>query len=168
MTKGFDGLVTYDEAQAMVSHSPEMEQALAKAAQLDFTMLTFKLMEEKGWTFEHCQEVQDLYRKFLALNVCYPDRKVCPTGPVDEFWHAHILDTRAYHADCQDVFGEFLHHDPSVVDDSQDAAMWELYRATFTPSAWGKPDPLLKNLMLDHGGLAALERKIAQDCETCA
>ena len=112
MTKGFDGVVTYDEAQAMVSHSPEMELALYKASQLDFTMLTFKLMEEKGWTFEHCQEVQDLYRKFLALNACYPDRKVCPTGPVDEFWHAHILDTRAYMADCDLMFGQYLHHFP--------------------------------------------------------
>lgn len=112
MTKGFDGVVTYDEVQAMVSHSPEMELALNKASQLDFTMLTFKLMEEKGWTFEHCQEVQDLYRKFLALNVCYPDRKVCPTGPVDEFWHAHILDTRAYMADCDVMFGQYLHHFP--------------------------------------------------------
>ena len=57
-------------------------------------------------------EVEDLYRKFLALNMVYPDRKICPTGPIDEFWHAHILDTRAYAADCQALFGEYLHHFP--------------------------------------------------------
>ncbi len=31
---------------------------------------------------------------------------------MDEVWHAHILDTRRYAADCDCVFGEFIHHYP--------------------------------------------------------
>jgi hypothetical protein len=27
-------------------------------------------------------------------------------------WHFHILDTRAYHQDCESVFGHYLHHFP--------------------------------------------------------
>jgi hypothetical protein len=27
-------------------------------------------------------------------------------------WHYHILDTRAYHGDCQRVFGGYFHHFP--------------------------------------------------------
>src|SRR5262249_39319225 len=30
----------------------------------------------------------------------------------DRFWHMHILDTRKYAADCDAVFGHFLHHFP--------------------------------------------------------
>lgn len=29
-----------------------------------------------------------------------------------KFWHYHILDTRAYHKDCDTVFGHYLHHFP--------------------------------------------------------
>jgi hypothetical protein len=94
----------------------ESNEALVQASDtvngLTFSMLKRKLREERGWTGEYVDEVEDLYRKFLVLNVVYPDRKICPTGPVDEFWHAHILDTRAYAADCERLFGTFLHHFP--------------------------------------------------------
>jgi hypothetical protein len=46
------------------------------------------------------------------LNARYWGRKICPNGPIDAFWHAHILDTSAYEQDCEAVFGELLHHYP--------------------------------------------------------
>lgn len=104
--------MTFDQVQRLVEVDPALEAAVARVAELDFTMLRQKLVEEQGWTTETCAEVEDLYRRFLALNVRYPDQKICPTGPIDEFWHAHILDTRAYAADCDRLFGEFLHHFP--------------------------------------------------------
>src|SRR5690606_21763289 len=67
---------------------------------------------ERKWTAETCDAAEDLYRKFLALNLRYPDRKICPTGPIDDFWHAHILDTQAYERDCAALFGKLLHHFP--------------------------------------------------------
>ena len=91
---------------------PEVEEALERVGKLDFTMVKLKLGQEKGWSLEHQAEVEDLYRRFLALNIVYQDRKICPTGPIDEFWHAHILDTRAYEKDCELLFGHFLHHFP--------------------------------------------------------
>jgi hypothetical protein len=105
-------LITFESAQAMIESDSELRQALAKVSQLDFSMLKRKMIEEHNWTVEFCDEAESLYRRFLALNARYPDQKICPTGPIDEFWHAHILDTRAYMHDCQIVFGGYLHHFP--------------------------------------------------------
>jgi hypothetical protein len=104
--------LTFEESHNLLRLDEEMQTSLGKVAQLDFSMLGRKLMEERGWTHEYCDEVENLYRKFLALNIRYPDKKICPSGPIDEFWHAHILDTRAYFADCEFLFGEYLHHFP--------------------------------------------------------
>lgn len=104
--------LTFEESQQLLQPDEQVLVALNKVAQLDFSMLRRKLTEERGWTREYCDEVEDLYRKFLALNVRYRDKKICPTGPIDDFWHAHILDTRAYFADCDLLFGEYLHHFP--------------------------------------------------------
>ena len=49
---------------------------------------------------------------FSLSTSCTGTRKICPTGPIDEFWHAHILDTEAYARDCNELFGEYLHHFP--------------------------------------------------------
>lgn len=104
--------LNWDECQNLTVTGAELEAALTRVETLDFTMLRLKLGEEKGWSNEYQIEVEDLYRKYLALNMVYPDRKICPTGPIDEFWHAHILDTRAYEADCNLLFGHYLHHFP--------------------------------------------------------
>jgi hypothetical protein len=105
-------LVSFEAAQAMTTSDPILANALERVNQLDFTMLKRKMIEERDWTPEFCEEVESLYRGYLALNVRYPDRKICPTGPIDEFWHAHILDTRAYMRDCDAIFGAYLHHFP--------------------------------------------------------
>jgi len=105
-------LVSFEAAQAMVDRDDALVAAMERVAALDFSMLRMKLVQEHGWTEEVCDEVEHLYRLFLALNLRYPGQKICPTGPIDEFWHAHILDTRAYAADCQQLFGEYLHHYP--------------------------------------------------------
>lgn len=96
----------------MIARDVILQDAVERVKRLDFTMLKRKLVEENEWTWEFCEEVESLYRDFLALNARYPDRKICPTGPIDEFWHAHIIDTRAYMEDCEFVFGKYLHHFP--------------------------------------------------------
>ena len=102
----------WDECQNLLENDARIAESLERVAHLDFSMLKRKLGEEKGWAAEYQNEVEDLYRRFLALNIVYRDRKICPTGPIDDFWHAHILDTRAYEKDCQELFGEYLHHFP--------------------------------------------------------
>ncbi|WOD11669.1 hypothetical protein RPW65_01970 [Pseudomonas sp. NyZ704] len=52
------------------------------------------------------------YRRFLTLKYLYPSVALVPSKQVDAIWHAHILDTRAYREDCQQVFGHFIDHYP--------------------------------------------------------
>ncbi|HKU75038.1 MAG TPA: hypothetical protein VJR02_14090 [Pyrinomonadaceae bacterium] len=104
--------LSWDECQDLTETGVEIEIALARVQHLDFAMLKMKLGEEKHWSVEYQSEVESLYRRFLALNIVYPDQKICPTGPIDEFWHAHILDTRAYADDCEYLFGHYFHHFP--------------------------------------------------------
>ena len=124
--------VSFEAAQAMIEHDDALQDALNRVNQLDFTMLKRKMVEEQGWTVEFSEEVELLYRRFLALNARYPARKICPTGPIDAFWHAHILDTRAYMSDCELVLGEYLHHFPYFgmrgLDDL--AALEDAFRAS--------------------------------------
>lgn len=83
--------------------------------ELDLGMIKRKLMdpdEGEGWTAEFCDLVEREYRRFLALTRAYPELAIVPSGPVDKFWHNHILDTQKYGPDCGRVFGFFLHHFP--------------------------------------------------------
>lgn len=82
--------LSYEESHAKLPNDELMQQAVTKVQALDLTMLKRKLIEEQGWTQEYCNEIEDLYRKFLALNIRHPDKKVCPTGPIDNFWHATL------------------------------------------------------------------------------
>jgi hypothetical protein len=80
---------------------------------LDLSLVKMKLMdvdEGKGWTNDQCNFAEKEYKRFLNLILVYND--AVPTKAIDIFWHQHILDTRAYHTDCEQVFGKYLHHFP--------------------------------------------------------
>lgn len=104
--------MTLEEAHALVQRDEALDAAVARVARVDFSMLKRKLVEEQKHAPEAVASAEDLYRKFLALKLRYPGRVLAPTGPIDTFWHAHILDTRAYAHDCQELFGGYLHHYP--------------------------------------------------------
>jgi hypothetical protein len=87
--------VSFETAHAMIASDEALREALDRVRQLDFTMLKRKLTEERAWTSEFCDEVESLYRSFLALNARYPNRKVCPTGPIDAFWGGSLAQRRA-------------------------------------------------------------------------
>lgn len=102
-----------------------VEKAMEKVASLDFTMLKRKLELEDDWSAERVGETELLYRKYLALLLAYPGERLPPSVVIDTFWHAHILDTRAYVSDCEMLFGEYLHHHPygALYTDVLDAAV---------------------------------------------
>jgi hypothetical protein len=82
---------------------------------LDLEPIKQRLMNRsgaKGWTPERADAVEREYRRFLCLVKIYRDAPLAPVIDVDEFWHYHILDTKKYAADCERVFGYFLHHFP--------------------------------------------------------
>lgn len=83
-------------------------------AALDFQKLKWKLTESKEAKMSRtdCAAAEREYRRYLSLKVMYPGVELVPNKLLDEFWHAHILDTVAYHEDCNKVFGHYLHHFP--------------------------------------------------------
>lgn len=112
-------------------------------AALDLEPIKVKLMHEEsgeGWTLERANVVEFEYRRFLFLMKKYPHEQTAPLVDVDTFWHYHILDTVKYHADCDAVFGHYLHHFPYIGlrGEDDEAAhirvgqrMKELYEDTF-------------------------------------
>jgi hypothetical protein len=112
-------------------------------AALDLEPVKVKLMHQEsgeGWTLEQANAVEFEYRRFLYLMKRFPHEAAAPLQDVDTFWHYHILDTVKYAADCEAVFGYFLHHFPYIglrgEDDLAAHArvgdrMKELYEDTF-------------------------------------
>lgn len=81
---------------------------------LDFKRLKHKYTEssEAEMTPQEWDAAELEYRRFLTLKRFYPSVALVPSKQVDAIWHAHILDTRAYREDCQQVFGRFIDHYP--------------------------------------------------------
>jgi hypothetical protein len=104
-------------------------RAAARIAALDLDPIVCKLMspgkDEPGMTLGEADEAVRLYRQFLTLLDLYPDQLIAPPAVVDKVWHAHILDTGKYAADCDSVFGRFIHHFPyfGMRGDSDSAAL---------------------------------------------
>jgi excisionase family DNA binding protein len=51
-----------------------------------------------------------LYRCFLLLAHLCPGEPLVPSPRIDHVWHVHMLDTRAYLADCRRALGGVLCH----------------------------------------------------------
>lgn len=100
----------------MTTLTPQrLEQAISSIAALDLTPIKFKSTRQEdgyGWTPEYADRIEVAYKRYLTLHAKYPELMLAPDQDVDRFWHLHILDTRKYAADCETVFGYFLHHFP--------------------------------------------------------
>lgn len=103
----------------------QLSASLEEVKKLDFRKLKRHLCEKRGWSTEHANDVEALYRRFLALKMVYRGRLICPTDEIGAFWHAHILDTRAYERDCYALFGQYVHHYPYLGMD------WRGHRAAY-------------------------------------
>ncbi|MEN3368227.1 MAG: hypothetical protein V7609_370 [Verrucomicrobiota bacterium] len=120
-----------------------IQEQITLIDELDLEPIKVKLTHPKegpGWTLQHADLAEKVYKRFLTLNLKYPDRPHVPSHDMDIFWHYHILDTMKYAEDCDLIFGRFLHHFPYLgLRGEQDAARlqhdWEnmkaLYEAEF-------------------------------------
>lgn len=99
-----------------MGNSMDTVEALSpKIQSLDFQSIKRKLVDREhgeGWAVAKADLVEQVYRRFLHLVLIHPDSNLVPQKDVDTFWHYHILDTRKYVADCETVFGGYLHHFP--------------------------------------------------------
>lgn len=114
--------------------------------QLDLSAIRFKLTNPEDGaapTLEQLDVTETEYRKFLALRIAYPEADIVPCKLVDEMWHRHILDTRAYAEDCERIFGGFMHHFPyfGMRGDADAEALADAYDETLQcyRAAFGEP-----------------------------
>ena len=95
---------------------------------LDLSPIKETLTRSNGdhrWTSAQAETAELWYRRFLHLKKKYPSVRLVPRKFIDQFWHTHILDTRKYAADCEQLFGQFLHHYPYFgMNGPADAARW--------------------------------------------
>ena len=97
------------------------EQVIAAIQALDLEPVKVRMMDPvrgEGWTREHADSIETTYKNFLTMLVKHPDdaEDIALSEDTDEFWHTHILQTIKYADDCQEVFGNFLHHSPHLED----------------------------------------------------
>ncbi len=93
-----------------------MTGACGRVDELDLEPVVYKLMHpdpgESGLTLAEADRDVAIYRRFLKLCVLRSGASIVPTQAIDRVWHAHMLDTAKYRADCELVLGRFLDHFP--------------------------------------------------------
>lgn len=93
------------------------EEVRRKLLALDLNIVAWKLYQPVdeggyGWSMKKIKRAISYYRGFLFLCWKYPDESNVPNKEIDEVWHNHILFTKKYVRDCDDIFGRYVHHNP--------------------------------------------------------
>lgn len=105
-----------------------------EVAKLDFQRLKHKYTAtaESDMSEEEWDLAEQEYRRFLTLKQLHPAMSLVPSKLVDKIWHAHILDTRAYRKDCQELFGRFMDHYPyfGIYGDEDKAMLNQAFQET--------------------------------------
>lgn len=82
---------------------------------IDFSPIVERLHKDKRWHEKKALKAIEDYKKFLLLQKKYEGKQTfVPSLKIDEVWHSHILFTKQYHEDCQNLFGRYLHHQPET------------------------------------------------------
>ena len=81
---------------------------------LNLTAVMAKVVAEHDMDPAMAATAETLYRQFLTLKAENMAVTIVPPRLADLVWHEHITHTRQYMADCQAVFGEYLHHTPDL------------------------------------------------------
>jgi hypothetical protein len=120
--------------------SARIDAALTAIAAIDLAAVKRKVVEEKAWNRKIADYAELRYRRFLAMYLL--DRKLAlvPPPDIDVFWHQHILFTREYARDCENAFGEFLHHSPAMgrKDEAEELQQGFAETAAFYADAFGE------------------------------
>ena len=113
--ESYDDFYKTDEDPQMVSQPRRLDDITGVRSYIDaidFGPLKDKLESEYGWSRDRLEFAERLYKNWLFLRRKHEGEPLPPSRDIDEFWHWHILDTRAYHRDTATIFGYYLHHFP--------------------------------------------------------
>ncbi|REF26092.1 uncharacterized protein DUF1399 [Xenorhabdus cabanillasii] len=93
------------------------KEFLKKMESVNFENIIKKITKKhpniaRVWTEEGARDAVEQYKKFMFIVYKYEngDAYIAPSIEVDEIWHHHILDTKNYKKDCENIFGYFVHH----------------------------------------------------------
>ncbi|MGH8601356.1 MAG: glycine-rich domain-containing protein [Gammaproteobacteria bacterium] len=107
------------QADLKAEDTPSLGDAVKYIDSIDFSEIERKLhgydpLLCRRWSRDETEIGIQYYKNFLYLNKKYQDKfpVIPPMLEVDEIWHHHILDTRKYMTDCQNIFGYYFHHYP--------------------------------------------------------
>jgi hypothetical protein len=109
---------SYQISQSRVNYLIEEYHIDPAIAQVDLEMIKWKISLQNVRFDVEQAEIE--YKRYLCLVKKYPCERLVPNKQMDMIWHEHILSTKAYHADCLTVFGEYLHHYPFLGLSSHD------------------------------------------------
>ncbi len=100
-----------------MNNAAELEQAKHYLDTLDLSYLADAMSSESypmpRWDRETVMQCLQRYKNFLWLHKLHPKVALVPTKDIDECWHNHILYTRNYARDCEQLFGHYFHHIPA-------------------------------------------------------
>jgi hypothetical protein len=101
-----------------------VERVIDAIEALDLEPVKQRVMDAElgeGWTREYAESIERGYKNYLTMLTKYQEdaEDIVLSKDVDEFWHAHILQTIKYTDDCDRVFGMYLHHNPHIGERTQ-------------------------------------------------
>jgi hypothetical protein len=132
-------------------------ERLRRVDALDLEPIAYKLTHpepgEPSLSLADADRGIALYRCFLKLCVLYPGAVIVPTRHIDHVWHAHMLDTAKYRADCDDIFGYFMDHFP-----------YAGLRGDSDRSAWSDAFAQTCRLFMEHFGIEIGSQPAASAC----
>ncbi len=100
--------------KAMKFEQTVFDRAIEITNAWNFELAVEKLIEVKNgeWDLDRAEAALRNYKRYMAVTKALGGVQLVPNGDIDEIWHMHILDTRAYMKDCNELFGEYMHHFP--------------------------------------------------------
>jgi hypothetical protein len=129
-----------------VSLTADQRRALETLADYDLKPIRDRLHKDvlmpESWIDEAILE----FRRYLGLRVLDPEPLMMFSKPIDNVWHTCLLFSRRYADLCQQVFGEFVHHEPAGGPAPDLVESWNRFQARYESTygplnrLWYKPD----------------------------
>jgi hypothetical protein len=126
-----------------VALSPAQARTLTVLETFDLAPVGQRLVQDGVFPERMLDEALFEFRRFLGLRAFVPGPIIMFSDHIDQVWHTCIIFTRLYAALCQQAFGEFIHHEPTMDHDpgrdSKIAAARALYERIYGPMGptWG-------------------------------
>lgn len=109
----------------------QMDQSREKIDSLSLNYIKQKFIHRDGWLEMEADAAVEQYKNFLWLHLKYPDAVLSPSLDIDLVWHEHILSTKFYLKDCEEIYGYFLHHAPQDVGEPLNEEAFALMKSLY-------------------------------------